>query len=142
MMSRYLRIFGLSSISILFFFEIALASIDANNRAAGATTNYTYSFNASVDSLASFTISFPGAFNVQGVLIAASTTMDGGFDVSAPSGNQFTITRDGAGTDTPSGNQDLIFGVVTNPTTAGNYSITITGAVSESPTINITSAAL
>ena len=120
-------------LSLLVFTDGAFAqgSISDTDLTAGATTNYTYNFTVgAAETLLPtevITVTFPSAgtgFDVSNVLIAGSTSIDGGFTAS-PSGQNVIITRDGTGTSVTNQTVEITFGVVTNPTTIAGSPHTI-----------------
>ncbi len=129
-------------------------TINADDTAAGATTEYTVSFDLA-DSLAagdSVTITFPAGFNPQNAQVTSvvyavypdawEVTPD--FDVSHPTPRVFQLFYTGAGIPVGSTVIVTISGVV-NPTTAGDYNITVrtshTGDTGQTGTMAIEPAA-
>ena len=91
------------------------------------------------------TITYPANFDVSGVLLASSTTIDGGFTAS-PSGQNIIVTRDATGDTVTNQAVEISFGTVINTTTAGGphtISLSTTSGFSDTAgSITITAAAL
>jgi len=101
--------------SIVFGFSSnVFAQVAAQNTEAGIMTNYTFTFNTGVgtiDSAATFTATFPSEFDVLNVIVATSSTMDGGFDITSTTATTVNFERDETGTDA-TGEHNVIIGVV------------------------------
>lgn len=102
--------------------------IKPQNENAGKKSVYEISFSLdfAISKDASFIITFPGEFDLSGVLVAGSSTMNGGFKLSVDK-NKVIIKRSGLGKIiNPNESVDLRFANVKNPQTpADNYTIKI-----------------
>ena len=105
---------------------VNLVSPDDNK--AGATTLYEIDFTtASTDTLfpdGKIFVIFSSGFDLSGVSIASSSTINGGFSVTTNS-DTVKITRDGTGDTLLAGSWDISFANVVNNTSTGNYTVTV-----------------
>jgi hypothetical protein len=98
---------------------------------ANGTVTVTFTTINSLPNNGRVRVTFPAGFNVSGASGATCSSMDGGFTTSV-SGQEVTITRNGAGSPEAPGPQTCTINSITNPGSAGStgtYTITtLTGA--------------
>lgn len=147
MMNR--RVYFLAGLFVLFLSAASFAStVTPANSTAGATTTYTVDFTlTALDNLpadGSITITFGSLeYDLTGTLTATSPDISGGFLAATPGGGQsVTFVRDSTGAALLGGNTyTIVFGNVTNPTTAQSYTLTVTtsgGSTDPSSSYSIT----
>lgn len=126
---------GIIFVVLMFYWKVPGAvggsidslSIKLTNPVAGAGSlcELSFVFTDTLSPGAIFVVTFPQGFDVSGVQIAGSRTINGGFFVLV-AGQKVTIRRQGLGRFILPGEKlDLLFSTVVNPSATGNYSITV-----------------
>ena len=112
-------------------------SVSPSDSSAGATVIYTINFTTT-DTLppdGKIVVTFTSSgFDLSGVMIASSDSINGGFSVSTTS-TTVTITRDATGDTTLPGSLDISFANVVNHTNADSYSVHVETRKSDNTTI-------
>jgi hypothetical protein len=102
--------------------------IVAKHPESGSRSTYQISFNISkkIPSKALIRVTFPGGFDLSNLMIAGSSTINGGFDLKVD-GQVVTLKRSGLGREIPASEKvDVKFAIVKNPQQpADNYKVVI-----------------
>ena len=142
---KFKTFFFVASIVFGFSSNVFAQDVTAQSTEAGIMTNYTFDLTiaGTLDSAATFTAVFPSGFDASNVIIATSSTMDGGFDVTFASTTTVNFKRDETGTDATGAGHNVIIGVVKNPTATGvTGTIVLSGSASANGTVTITAGSL
>ncbi len=102
-----------------------------DNPAVNSYSLYSITFitNQDITPTSKFTVNFPLAFDLTGIVVASSDQLNGGLNVTVFQGtddtnNYVELTRDGTGTTLTAGQSVTItFGNVLNPSTTGSYQL-------------------
>jgi hypothetical protein len=131
---KYIFLFILMTSMLTFLISSAMASpadsieVIAKHPESAANSIYQVKFSVSkpVPSNAIFRVTFPQEFDLSDLLIAGSTTINGGFEISVDK-QVVVMKRSGLGKELPANQTaDLKFAIVKNPgTPADDYKILI-----------------
>ena len=103
----------------------------ADDPSVNSYSLYTITFvtNQDITPTSKFTVNFPLAFDLTGIVVASSDQLNGGLGVTVFQGtddtnNYVELTRDGTGTTVSAGQSvSITFGNVLNPSTVGSYQL-------------------